>query len=82
MEVRKTNVKARVQRKVVESDLGFHWGAGNSLLLVAGVALVVVGFFSLSKGSLTLAPILLVLGYVGLIPASLVLRGRNQGSGE
>jgi hypothetical protein len=82
MEVRKTNVKARVQRKAVESDLGFHWGAANSLLLGAGVAAVVTGFFTLSKGSLTLAPVLLVLGYVGLIPASLVLRGRNQGSGE
>lgn len=82
MEVRKTNVKARTQRKAVETDLGFDWGTVNSLLLAAGVVLVTVGFYTLSKGSLTLAPLLLVLGYVGFIPASLVIRGRNQGAGE
>ncbi len=82
MEVRKTNVKARAQRKVVETDLGFNWGTVNSLVLAAGVVLVVAGFFTLSRGSLTLAPLLLVLGYVGFIPASLVIRGRSQGSGE
>jgi hypothetical protein len=41
-----------------------------------------VGYLALSRGSITLAPLLLVLGYCVFIPASLVLRGRNQGSGE
>jgi uncharacterized membrane protein len=54
----------------------------NSLLLGLGLAVLVVGYFALSRGSITLAPVLLVLGYVVLIPASLLLRRRVQGSGE
>jgi len=46
------------------------------------VAVLIAGYVALSRGSITLAPVLLVLGYCGLIPASLLLRGRNQGPGE
>jgi len=62
--------------------LGFTWGLQNSLLL--GIALLVLGFgyVELSRGSTTLAPVLLVLGYCVLVPASLLLRGRVEGSGE
>lgn len=78
----KVEVKPRGQRKPVETDLGFHWGPVNSLLLGLGVALVVLGFFSLSRGSLTLAPVVLVTGYVVVIPASLVFRGGSKEPGE
>jgi hypothetical protein len=74
--------KVRSQRKSVAPDLGFSWGPVNSLLLGLAVAVLVVGFLALSRGSITLAPVLLVLGYCGLIPASLLIRGRNQGPGE
>jgi hypothetical protein len=75
--------RARIQRKAMaESDLGFHWGALNSLLLGLGVAVLIAGYVALSKGSTTLAPALLVAGYCVLIPASLLLRGRGQSSGE
>ena len=73
---------ARARRKVVESDLGFLWGPLNSVLLTLGVAVLVVGYVALSRGSTTLAPVLLVLGYCGLVPASLLLRGRKDASGE
>jgi hypothetical protein len=46
------------------------------------MAVLVMGYLALSRGSITLAPVLLVLGYCVFIPASLVLRGRNQGPGE
>ena len=74
--------KTRVQRRPAETDLGFSWSRTNSVLLGLGVAVLAVGYITLAKGSTTMAPALLVLGYLGLIPASLVLRGRNQGSGE
>jgi len=75
-------MRARAPRRPVESDLGFSWGVFNTLLL--GLALVVlgVGYVALSRGSTTLAPVLLVAGYCVLVPASLLLRGRNEGSGE
>jgi len=73
---------ARSRRRIVEADLGFLWGPLNSVLLTLGVAVLVVGYVALSKGSTTLAPVLLVGGYCGLIPASLLLRGRKDASGE
>jgi hypothetical protein len=54
----------------------------NSLLLGVAVAVLVAGYVALSRGSTTLAPVLLVLGYCVLVPASLLLRGRNHGTGE
>jgi len=65
-----------------EVDLGFRWGMWNNILLLLGVAVLVGGYMSLAKGSLTLAPVLLVAGYCGLIPASLLVRGNGSNEGE
>ena len=44
-----------------------------------GIALVtiIVGFILLAQGSITLAPILLVIGY-GLIPFAIMARGKPE----
>ena len=65
-----------------EVDLGFRWSTTNSMLLAVGVAVLAAGYMSLAKGSLTLAPVLLVAGYCVLIPAALLVRGRGQNAGE
>lgn len=65
-----------------EVDLGFRWGVWNSALLGLGVAVLVFGYMSLAKGSLTLAPLLLVAGYCVMIPASLLVRGTGSDKGE
>ena len=67
---------------VPEVDLGFRWGVWNSALLVLGMAILAFGYMSLARGSLTLAPILLVTGYCVLIPASLLVRGSGSNGGE
>jgi hypothetical protein len=54
----------------------------NSLLLGLGLVVLALGYIALARGSITLAPMLLVGGYCGLIPASLLLRGRGEESGE
>ena len=69
-------------RKAPEADLGFDWGPLNSLLLALGVAVLAIGYVALSRSSITLAPLLLVCGYCVLIPASLLIRGRKNASGE
>ena len=74
--------KARAPRRPAETDLGFAWGAMNSLLLGVSLAVLVGGYVALSRGSTTLAPVMLVLGYCVLVPASLLLRKRDQGTGE
>lgn len=74
--------KPKAARRPVETDLGFNWGPANSVLLALGVAALVAGYLALARGSITLAPILLVAGYCGLIPASLLWRARGDESGE
>jgi hypothetical protein len=74
--------RTRNVRRTQDANLGFHWGPLNSVLLGLGVVVLAGGYLALSRGSITLAPALLVLGYCGLIPASLLLRGRKEGSGE
>ena len=46
----------------------------NYAILGAGLATIVAGFISLSAGSITLAPLLLVIGYCVLIPLGLLLK--------
>jgi cyanate permease len=54
----------------------------NWLLLVIAVIIIVLGFVFLSKGSITLAPILLVLGYCVVVPLALILRPKSKPSGN
>jgi hypothetical protein len=75
-------VKPRSQRKPVEVDLGFNWGTTNTVLLALGLGMILAGYFALSRGSITLAPLLLVAGYVIVVPAALVLLGKGKTSGE
>lgn len=77
-----TTTRPRSLKKPVETDLGFSWGGINTAFLGLGFAALVIGYLALSKGSTTLAPVLLVAGYCVLIPASLLIRQRDQGSGE
>lgn len=77
---RPKSLRSRMQAP--EVDLGFRWGLPNTLLMVAGIGLLVVGYLSLSRGSLTMAPALLVTGYCVLIPAALLVRGGGSEAGE
>jgi drug/metabolite transporter (DMT)-like permease len=75
-------VRPRTQRKVLDPDLGFSWSGINTVVLGLGIAVLVAGYVTLSRGSISLAPVLLVLGYCVLIPASLLIRARKQNPGE
>jgi hypothetical protein len=74
--------RPRTPRRAPETDIGFSWGMTNSVLLGLGVAALIAGYLALARGSITLAPILLVSGYCGLIPASLLWRKRGVETGE
>ena len=49
-------------------------GKKNYIIMAAGLLTVIVGFITLARGSITLAPLLLVLGYCVLIPVSLLVK--------
>ena len=50
-----------------------QFSAVNVGLGVAGLASLVLGYWLLAGGSITVAPLLLVLGYVVLLPLALIL---------
>ena len=64
------------------TSLGFRWGKLNGLCLAAGVGVLAAGYSSLAHGSASLAPVLLVAGYCGLIPAALLVRAGEREPGE
>lgn len=45
----------------------------NGLLAAAGLLAIVLGYVLLSRGSVTAAPLLLVAGYVVLLPLAIIL---------
>jgi len=60
----------------------------NYVLFFAGIAIIIVGYFLMSFGevnsfqSLTLAPILLFIGYIVLIPAALIFKSKQKELGS
>ena len=48
-------------------------GQRNALLLMAGILIIIIGYFLLGRGSITAAPLLLVLGYCVVVPLSIIL---------
>ena len=51
---------------------GLEFTSVNAALGAAGVASLVAGYWLLGQGSITLAPLLLVLGYVVLLPMAII----------
>jgi hypothetical protein len=50
----------------------------NYLILGAGLVAILAGYFLLSRGSISAAPVLLVAGYCVLIPLGILVR-RSKG---
>ena len=46
----------------------------NYIIMGIGLATIIAGFITLSGGSMTLAPLLLVVGYCVLIPIALLVK--------
>jgi hypothetical protein len=49
-----------------------RFSAINLVLGIAGLLALVAGYWLLGRGSITAAPLLLVLGYVVLLPAAII----------
>jgi hypothetical protein len=66
--------KERKQKSVVVKDLPIHFTKKNYIGFALGIVTIILGFISLSQGSITLAPILLVMGYCVIIPVAILLK--------
>jgi hypothetical protein len=60
-------------KKRPRSGEALSFSTVNWVLLIAGILTVALGYVLLRGGSTVAAPLLLVLGYVVLLPASLIL---------
>ena len=45
----------------------------NGVLGAAGLGVIALGYYLLAQGSITAAPLMLVLGYVVLLPLAIIL---------
>ena len=79
--------KVKGSRKPRKDDL-FPFGRENYLILLAGVVVIVLGYVALSGDQvegfmpLTLAPILLIIGYCVIIPIGIMYRKKAPRAGE
>jgi xanthine/uracil permease len=65
-------VKAKKTTGVTEEEIKWPYGKKNYLILSVALVVIIIGYITLGQGSITLAPILLVLGYCVLIPIALI----------
>jgi len=54
----------------------------NYILFAIGLFVIVLGYITLGYGSITLAPILLVLGYCVIIPIAIIINGGKEKTPE
>jgi len=65
--------------KVTEDDnQGLPFDRTNYILMGCALLCVIIGYIALGSGSITLAPILLVLGYCVLFPAGIIWGTRQK----
>ncbi len=57
---------------VSEGEGQLHFSLQNWILLIVGLLAVVLGSMALARGSTVAAPLLLVLGYLVLIPLGII----------
>lgn len=72
-ELEKTNEKLSVE---------WPFGSKNYILFGLAILVIVIGYFLLGSGSMTMAPILLVLGYCVLIPVAIMVRSGPEEEAE
>jgi len=60
---------------------GFAFAPVNYALFGAALAAIIAGYVLLGRGSVTAAPLLLVLGYIFLVPAALLVGFSGRGRG-
>jgi uncharacterized membrane protein HdeD (DUF308 family) len=62
------------QKKTEHAIDKWPFGPKNYAIFATGIISIILGYIFLSKGSITLAPILLVLGYCVIIPVAIMLK--------
>ncbi|MGE5362769.1 MAG: DUF3098 domain-containing protein [Bacteroidota bacterium] len=78
----------RTVKKTYASPFSIYWEKNNYMLLLAGVLVLIAGFFLMSRGewnssaSLYVSPILLIAGYLIILPLSIFYKKKNAAHTE
>ena len=59
-------------------EIKWPYGKNNYIVFAIAMLVIIIGYYLLSAGSITAAPILLVIGYLVLIPVSLMIKGDSN----
>ncbi len=62
------------QNKAAGEESRWPFGTRNYIVMAAALIVIAIGYVMLGEGSITLAPLLLVIGYCVLIPAALLIK--------
>lgn len=62
----------------VDNEAKWPYGKKNYIFFAIALAVIIIGFITLGQGSITLAPILLVLGYCVLLPIALMIKDNGK----
>jgi len=73
----KITSRPRTGPKVANTE-GLPFTRKNYYIFAVGLAAIIIGYIALAQGSITLAPILLVLGYCAIIPIAILYRGEKN----
>lgn len=71
------NESSAATQSAAQGDGTAPFTLANYLLFAGGLIDIIVGWFLLRAGSITIAPIMLILGYCGIIPLAIVYRSRT-----
>lgn len=66
----------RKQEESAGNELGFD--RRNYVLFAVAMAVIIIGWLALARGSITFAPFTLVVGYCVLVPAAILVGIREQ----
>jgi hypothetical protein len=67
-----TSAKSTKKKDAAEPAPALRFTTENAILAAAGIVCLALGYWLLARGSITAAPLLLVLAYVVLLPLAII----------
>jgi len=80
----KIRKRVKSKTKIIESPFKNYWSKNNYFILIAGLAVLLLGYFFLNQGpwdnplSLTLAPIVLLIAYLVVFPLAIYYKKKPK----
>ncbi|MFH1195963.1 MAG: hypothetical protein V1720_09615 [bacterium] len=80
----KVKSKAKIVKKNIDSPFRNYWNNSNYVVFGAGIILLIIGFYLMTKGpwdnpiSLSVAPIILLIAYLVVFPLAIFYKKRNK----